>query len=94
MLLLCDSHSFGADQDVTWTLWHCGITSFQEDQMLIIIVDVTHCCYLMDWDAMQDTLNLVVMTNIKIMYHCCCVLLSVFVTYSSSVIFDDLYVVS
>jgi hypothetical protein len=42
---------------VTRTLGLGGITSFQEDEMLIIIVDITHCCYLVDWNTMQDILN-------------------------------------
>ena len=58
-ILLYGSHSFWADQDVTRTLGVGGITSYQEDEVLIVIIDITHCCYLVDWDAMQDTLSVV-----------------------------------
>ena len=57
MLHVILTYSSGADQDVAWTLRLCSIASFQEDQVLIVIIHITHSCYLVDWDAMQDILN-------------------------------------
>ena len=63
LVLLCGSHSFGADEDVARTLGLGGVTGLQEDQVLIVVVDITHCCYLVDWDPMQDILNVVTLGN-------------------------------